>query len=489
MKKLKSNLIVIAFFSLTFFFLVLRIFPVNFSCMDEIWNFQNIYKMYHNGLIYKDNNVIVTPIFFIIGNFLFHLFHANLTVFRFYNVGIYLIKFVLIYLIFRSYRIKRFLAFLYTSIWLIIDFPYISSGANYNQLAIIFCLIGTLWHISSHSKNNYHFIQGLILFFVFFTKQTIGVYYGLGLFLFEIIEIGLNQDFFKNQLQKLFTFLSCTFLFLLVFFLRGNLGNFINLCFGSILEFARSNFYFSWDTFEYIIAIAFIITFSIFGINSEKISAITQKNAKFLLCLSIGMLFNILPLMNSYHINLSILFFYLLFIYIVNELLISEIFCTRFHEHLSTVIYIGIFLALFIKIGSFYFRDFTTFEHFDKSHPFYNIPISTENIEKINNMTQYIKSKNSEGIQVLVLSYEASMYMIPLSINNGEFDLLFRGNLGYHGIENIIQKIEHMKNTEFLIFTNAENCFFQESQDIRDYILENFEKKDEILEYSIYINE
>lgn len=111
MKKLKSNLIVIAFFSLTFFFLVLRIFPVNFSCMDEIWNFQNIYKMYHNGLIYKDNNVIVTPIFFIIGNFLFHLFHANLTVFRFYNVGIYLIKFVLIYLIFRSYRIKRFLAF------------------------------------------------------------------------------------------------------------------------------------------------------------------------------------------------------------------------------------------------------------------------------------------------------------------------------------------------------------------------------------------
>ena len=40
---------------------------VNLESSDELWNFQNIYKMYNGFQIYKDANVIITPLFFWIG--------------------------------------------------------------------------------------------------------------------------------------------------------------------------------------------------------------------------------------------------------------------------------------------------------------------------------------------------------------------------------------------------------------------------------------
>lgn len=78
--------------------------------------------------------------------------------------------------------------------------------------------------------------------------------------------------------------------------------------------------------------------------------------------------------------------------------------------------------------------------------------------------------------------------MLPLGINNYEFDMLLSGNLGYNGIQKTIDKISKMKNTEFLIFTDEKNVFWQSPKEIREYVLNNLEKKGEILDYSIYFN-
>lgn len=100
----------------------------------------------------------------------------------------------------------------------------------------------------------------------------------------------------------------------------------------------------------------------------------------------------------------------------------------------------------------------------------------------------YIKIKQVEGTKVIVLSYEAAAYMMPLKINNREFDLPLAGNFGYHGIQKTIEKISNMENTEVLIFTNEQDCFYQESKEIRDYVVNHLQKSGEILNYSIYIN-
>ena len=81
-----------------------------------------------------------------------------------------------------------------------------------------------------------------------------------------------------------------------------------------------------------------------------------------------------------------------------------------------------------------------TYENFDKNHPFYNAPISSEAKQRMNVLTNYISKKATIGTKVVVLSYEAANFMVPLNLNNGTLDLPLQGNFGYHGIQKTIDK-------------------------------------------------
>ena len=58
---------------------------------DELWNFSNIYNMTCGFTIYKDINVIITPLFFWIGTLLFKIFGSNYLTFRFYYLDLVLL--------------------------------------------------------------------------------------------------------------------------------------------------------------------------------------------------------------------------------------------------------------------------------------------------------------------------------------------------------------------------------------------------------------
>ena len=79
--KKHDNIFAIILFFLSIFGITINVFITN---SDELWNFQNIYKMYNGFQIYKDANVIVTPLFFWIGEFLFKILGANFFIFRVY---------------------------------------------------------------------------------------------------------------------------------------------------------------------------------------------------------------------------------------------------------------------------------------------------------------------------------------------------------------------------------------------------------------------
>lgn len=80
---------------------------------DELWNFQNVYKIYNGYKIYVDANVITTPIFHFIGALVFKIFGANFFVFRMYGLVIYTIFFVGIYKLFKCLKIDKKNAFFY----------------------------------------------------------------------------------------------------------------------------------------------------------------------------------------------------------------------------------------------------------------------------------------------------------------------------------------------------------------------------------------
>ena len=72
--KQKENILV---FLLIVFSLLGSTLCITLSNGDELWAFQNVYKIYNGFQIYEDANVICTPLFFFVGNFIFHILGAN----------------------------------------------------------------------------------------------------------------------------------------------------------------------------------------------------------------------------------------------------------------------------------------------------------------------------------------------------------------------------------------------------------------------------
>lgn len=488
MKKYQSNLMITLFFIAIFTIILFNSLFTTLNPYDETWNFQSIFKMYQGGTLYVDNNVIDTPIFFALGNLLFHIFGANFLIFRIYGTFLFFIKYLLMFFILKKLGSSKLHSILYLSLWLTLDSNNFACGANYNQFALIMCFIGILWYITNYHKKFYHLGQGIIIFLTFFTKQNIGVYYAFGIILFELLDNGINRQFFANQFAKLTSFLPCLLISSIIMYLRGNFFGFINLCFGSLFEFGSSNRVFNKDTLPYLISMLFISIFGIYLIVKSNISETIKRNIKFLVCLAICLSFIMLPIINPYHTIMSITFYYLAFVYMINHIILQEIFYTKLQKYTLLLICVLILFVILGKTIGLYFKEYKSSKYFDKTHPFYNAPISQENLTRINDVTNYMIEKKKSGIDVIILSYEAAIYMVPLRINNGAFDMLLAGNLGYHGISNTIDKIANSQNTEFFIFTNEDDCFYQEPTQIREYILNHLQKNGEFLDYSIYIN-
>jgi len=108
---------------------------------DEIWNFQNVMKMVNGRKIYVDCNVIVTPIFYFLGQLFVWIFGSNILGFRIYNIFIFLILLLSSFYIFKCLKIEKIKACIYTFLIFLFVMPYISVGANYNVLAIAFYLL------------------------------------------------------------------------------------------------------------------------------------------------------------------------------------------------------------------------------------------------------------------------------------------------------------------------------------------------------------
>ena len=66
--ELKKNIKVDIFVILLFVVILCGVcFSSELSSLDELWDFSNIFKMVNGFTIYNDLNVIITPLFFYIG--------------------------------------------------------------------------------------------------------------------------------------------------------------------------------------------------------------------------------------------------------------------------------------------------------------------------------------------------------------------------------------------------------------------------------------
>lgn len=442
---------------------------------DELWNFQNITKMINGGKMYVDSNIIITPIFYLIGFCFVKFITGTILGFRIYNIVIFLGLLLSSFYLFRSLKIDNIKSFIYTVLVFLFVMPYISGGASYNVLAETFFILGVVLFLNKDKIKFYNICQGFIIFLCIFTKQNIGVYYFIALVIVEII-IDKKQSI-HYIIREMMVASVLSFIAIVIMCITGCFRGFLDYAFLGMSEFASENISIPKVTILY-----FVIALCsyILGFLLSKEDAEVLYNIKVLSIFSLLLNLLAFPIINFYHATFAILLNIIIYLYIFEKMLLFKL-----NKKLPLIV-IAIILYICINIYSIVcvYKSDKMIKIVDKGNIYFSSNMSKDLNDDLVEVTKYIKQKESEGIDVICLSQDAALYMTYLHKSHGEMDLCFLGNLGYAGKDNIMQKIQNLSsNTEILI--NKEKNW-QEIFELRLYIKKNLKKVGEIRNLEIY---
>lgn len=459
---------------------------------DALWNFSNIYKMTNGYQIYQELNVIITPLFFFIGKILFQIMGANYLTFSIYQTTmVYTFLFFMIYQLFKKIEIRKINAILYTIIISIIAI-FTIIDASYNMLSMAFVVLGIIQIINKKENKNSDIIQGIIIFLIFMTKQNVGILYFIAIIIAQILINKKGKSVMKNILIQTIT------LFLLIgvyiFYLQVNhsLESFINYCFLGINEFSNKNI--QYNIREIILNIT-SFTISLFAIlltYNRKVPLKQQEknNIRILSTVSIFMIAVSYPIMNVAHTLIANVIFMILFSYFLEIFIMKELLTGRKIEIIKQAIIallFGVSLFYYLLYHTKYWAQITDVNYyFKKESPYYGAVAKEDTLQEIEEIIEYIKEQNNQGIEVKIISCYANLYMNILQKNNQDMDLPFYGNMGKNGENGMIEELEKLRNSKILILTNEKENHKQESKKILQYIRENFELEGNISKFSIY---
>lgn len=449
---------------------------------DELWNFQNVYKIYNGYKIYVDANVITTPIFHFIGALVFKIFGANFFVFRMYSLVIYTIFFVGIYKLFKCLKIDKKNSFFLLIIFFALQYDLVISSANYNSFAIMLLVFAVLVVINRENIKHYVLIESILITLIFLTKQNIGVFYLIGLILYTI----LNKKELKNTIKIIGITGIFGILFVLILYFNNLLEGFISYAILGIKEFDKEN-----KSVDLFMIFAIIVTtlngLLLISINSnDKFKKKEErKNINNIACFAYPLLGMTYPIFNISHIKFALSIQYVLLFYILYLLVKgSKIEKNKIKKYI--IFLLEIFIIVYYSISSItytikYFRKISN-DEYKYNEPYYGTIFNDETKEKIKDITEYMQSCDNE---VVCISTDAGLYMIPLKQNNKEFDMLLLGNLGKDGENGVIEKIKGFKDKK-IILMNKEKNSWQESDKIIEFVKNNFTKIGEIEDILIY---
>lgn len=458
------------------------------NCGDELWNFANAYKMYNGYKIYKDLNVIITPLFFYISQIFFKIFGASMFSFRIYNAFIWTIFFILIYKILKKLKIIRRRCVFYTILLMVIFNSMIHAGANYNIFSLIPILINILLILKRRDSN---IITSILLFVTFLMKQNVFVYYSIGILIYKFVSRSSFKQFIITIIKIYlvdFIAISAFFIYLL---LDNNLYNFINYCFLGIAEFGKENTFIDFMSARYLyISIAITIFILVIFNNkrlSNNLSSEEKYNSKVLVSFGIPLLLIQYPLANYYHSVLGSLVIIISFIYVIENILIKELKIKVKQEKILYIIITLSYLIYFVSLLSYTLEQINDDKILIEQQGVYQATLISENtVEDLSIITDFIQEQEKNGRKVVILSHKANLYNLNMNRNNGNFDLYFLGNLGKAGEKGLIDEIKEKRNILFLTQKTEENLIGQEALGARKYVIDNCEKVGEIQEYNIY---
>lgn len=530
-----------------FFSVLVTLFDFNsqdFS-YDRIWVFHMLQKIANGDLIYSEINVLVGPIFYIFGGMIFKIFGSNFIVYDCLGGITYGAIAVLAYSICKLINKDDDKILNLLMIVVLYYFSKVMYLPNYNSFALFFIMCAMYTELKMVYKEKHlvsNLLIGAFLALAFFSKQTIGGMAIIATGLISIVYgISVEKKFpIKEILQKATGFFVIFIPIIILMAISGNLIDYIDLCFGSILEFASNNTSIS----NMNIYLSFSLAFLLVGLTLFKMRK-TDKELLIIPIYAIAVIFFAIPLGNAYHLHLATFFTWFILLKIINifkesdnetilkvlitipfiafvvslytldaktiktmtneeivelitgfsiytngiDIIIMVVFVLGVINKNQDFIKTSLAVCMIVTICFFTYNYIANLE--DKITPdgleiYANHGFENEKLNEIKDITQYILEKEKEGYTVKGVSWDASEYMAPLNRNNGKYDLLMNGNLGYNGISKTLEEMKKWENT--IILKNQEP-FWQEPAEIMDYIEENCSKVDEIYGIDVFYQE
>ena len=421
MKRKKYDFFV---YIVSFFLLVIISYFMTSLTRDEIWNYGFSYNMAHGMIPYKDFNMVVGPFYnFLIAIFL-PLFKNHIFFFFFLN-GLLFSLFLI--------PISRKIGNSY--LYLIFFLGILPIVFNYNTFVAFLCIFILI--LEENSSKYQPWMIGLLLSFIFMTKQNIGI-------LFLIVTLFTS----KNKKEIFVSFLIPCLIFFVILLYQENLFNYIDFCY-----FGLGNFL---DNFS--CSIPFLLI---------EILILLLLGRKFLLTKDSKLLYLIFfqtmafPIVDNNHVFIGLLpvLYYVLSTYEKRNYLI-----------IGKRLLVVSFIVVFLKGFPFTYTRVDSFISYRRVNPGFD--------SYFLNITNYVKQKEKEGHVYLLMS---NAYLIRLALleTPSFYDLINQGNLGSHK-EKYLTQIEKTCQKEKCLFI-LDSDYFSEKQEkpndlaFKGFILENYQ--------------
>lgn len=400
---------------------------------DLIWNYGFSYNFANHLLMYKDYNMVITPLYPFLGGILMRILGNNFLIFNLYNT---ILSTILYYYLYKKYP--------HTFIPSIILISFILRP-SYNFLVLFLVLI--LLNINEEKD----FFIGFILGLLFLTKQS-------------FILLILPSIYLITKPKRLFKrigafFLPCLF-FLIYFILTNTFLDFFNYTFLGLFSFSSKNSFFNLGTIFILSLIIYLFLYYLKTKDIKVLYLITYQIMAY-------------PIFNTMHIILSII---PVIIYFLDKLVKKKKYNLNYLRYFNYFVSILLICPLLSIPLQYFNKDLVegenALEYKDISRSYLvNKDLFLKEVPNLNN--------------TYFLMYDAYIYKYLLNNPITSYDLLLNGNLGYNGEERVIDYFNSLDSNTYFVL-NRVYTGGQLSKNIDAYIRNHYLKVKDFQEFTLY---
>lgn len=495
-KKTKENIFKVFVIILFFISIFSIIMPRALGNYDELWNF-NFANQMANGLIpYKDFNMIQTPLMPMVCSIFLKIFGQELIVMRVLAVILNLMIFYVSYKILSYLKVSKPLILgTLISIFLLLQ-KYMYIDYNLGLLLILLLIIylelrKTTQKLELHIK--YDILIGILSGLCFTLKQSIGMVAIIAIVGYQILKVKNKNDlilFIKIALFRALGALIPIGILIIYLICNNALKDFISYAilgigtFSNNIPYTRLIFGKNKITFvlSILVPILLIIMLIITLVKRRKVVTIFTV-------FSLTSFLLVFPISDEIHFYIGIVPILIYISYLISRFLRGINWKNRKKKK---YIFLRTFLSCVIILSSIYFgymnikKNIDYFRNMDTQtlmNGYKYITMSEYTKKKIEIVDSFILSQNKP---VYILDAEAVLFRIPINQYYKDYDMFLKGNLGKDGEEGQIQKLEADDNKIILIRKDTIKRNWQNPEEVRKYVKENYTKVGSISIFDIY---